>query len=105
MSKRRSEKKTQKRSKKRNAGSAGKTVSGGVGPFKTTKRNIRKVSKLDRWTKHAQTSLKAQWRIYIYMALCQFAHTLCHLVRWLAPSPHKVGVHKVGVHKVGGTRW
>ena len=56
-------KKKQKRSKKRSTGQAAKTVSGGVGPCKTTKRNIRKVSKLDRWTKHAQTSLKARWRI------------------------------------------
>ena len=62
-----SEKRTQKRSKKRSASQAAKTVSGGVGPFKTTKRNIRKVSKLDRWIKHAQTSLKARWRIYIYI--------------------------------------
>ena len=64
--KRRSEKKTQKRSKKRSASQAAKTGNGSVGPFKTTKRNIRKdrkVGKLDRWTKHAQTSLKARWRI------------------------------------------
>jgi len=49
-----------------------KTVSGAVGPFKTTKRNIRKVSKLDRWIKHAQTSLKARWRIYVNLGLKQF---------------------------------
>ena len=62
------QKKTQKRSKQRSTGQAAKTVSGGVGPFKTTKRNIRKVSKLDRWTKHAQTSLKARWRIKLEKA-------------------------------------
>ena len=41
--------------------------------------------------------------IYIYMAVRQFARTLCHLVRGPV-APHKVGVHKVGLHKVGGTR-
>ena len=41
--------------------------------------------------------------ICIYMAVRQFARTLCHLVRGPV-APQQVRVHKVGVHKVGGTR-
>ena len=33
----------------------------------------------------------------VYMAVRQFARTLCHLVRGPA-APPKLGVHKVGVH-------